>query len=99
MMALSDLEVEYEERDGKLYYMKYGPLTLATVRPETKLGDTAVAVHPDDDRYWDYVDQTLTIPSVDGEITVKVIADASVDPEFGTVEVISKPTRWGIITP
>jgi valyl-tRNA synthetase len=46
--------------------------------------DTALAVHPDDDRYLDYVDQTLTIPSVDGEITIKVIADASVDPEFGT---------------
>ena len=47
MTALSDLEVEYEEREGKLYYIKYGPLTLATVRPETKLGDTALAVHPE----------------------------------------------------
>jgi valyl-tRNA synthetase len=84
MTALSDLEVEYEERDGKLYYIKYGPLTLATVRPETKLGDTALAVHPDDARYRRYVGQTLTIPSVEGDIAIKVIADAAVDPDFGT---------------
>jgi valyl-tRNA synthetase len=84
MTALSDLEVEYEERDGKLYYIKYGPLTLATVRPETKLGDTALAVHPEDERYRDYIGQTLTIPSVEGELTIGVIADSAVDPEFGT---------------
>jgi valyl-tRNA synthetase len=84
MTALSDLEVEYEEREGQLYYIKYGPLTLATVRPETKLGDTALAVHPDDQRYADYVGRLLTIPSVDGEITMRVIADAAVDPAFGT---------------
>jgi valyl-tRNA synthetase len=76
--------VEYEERDGKLYYIQYGPLTLATVRPETKLGDTALAVHPDDPRYADYVERILTIPSVEGEISIQVIADAAVDPEFGT---------------
>jgi valyl-tRNA synthetase len=84
MTALSDLEVEYDERDGKLYYIKYGSLTLATVRPETKLGDTALAVHPDDDRYRHLIGQTLTIPSVEGEVTIKVIADTAVDPEFGT---------------
>jgi valyl-tRNA synthetase len=84
MTALSDLEVEYEERAGKLYYIKYGPLTLATVRPETKLGDTALAVHPEDERYRDYVGQTLTIPSVEGDISIKVIADSAVDPTFGT---------------
>jgi len=84
MTALSDLEVEYEERDGNLYYIKYGPLTLATVRPETKLGDTALAVHPDDERYRKFVGQSLTIPSVEGEITIRVVADSAVDPEFGT---------------
>ena len=84
MTALSDLEVDYEERDGKLYYIKYGPLALATVRPETKLGDTALAVHPADERYRDYVGQTLTIPSVEGDIHIKVVADAAVDPAFGT---------------
>ncbi len=82
--AISDLEVEYEERDAHLYYIKYGPLTLATVRPETKLGDTALAVHPRDKRYAKYVGQTLTVRSVDGEITLKVIADTAVDPKFGT---------------
>ncbi len=84
MTALSDLEVDYEERDGKLYFIKYGPLALATVRPETKLGDTALAVHPDDERYRDYVGQTLTIPSVEGDIRIKVVADTAVDPAFGT---------------
>ncbi|MBI1893744.1 MAG: valine--tRNA ligase [Candidatus Rokubacteria bacterium] len=82
--AISDLEVEYEERDAHLYYIKYGPLTLATVRPETKLGDTALAVHPRDKRYAKYVGQTLTVRSVDGEIALKVIADTAVDPKFGT---------------
>jgi valyl-tRNA synthetase len=84
MTALSDLEVEYEERDGKLYYIRYGPLTLATVRPETKPGDTALAVHPDDERFRPYVGKTLTVPSVEGEISLSVIADTAVDPEFGT---------------
>jgi valyl-tRNA synthetase len=84
MTALSDLEVEYEEREGKLYYIKYGPLTLATVRPETKLGDTALAVHPEDKRYSEYVGRVLTILSVEGDITIPVVADAAVDPEFGT---------------
>jgi valyl-tRNA synthetase len=82
--VLSDLEVEHEERDAELYYIKYGPLSLATVRPETKLGDTAVAVHPKDRRYARYVGQTLTIPSVGGPIELKVVADAAVDPKFGT---------------
>ncbi|MBI4587227.1 MAG: valine--tRNA ligase [Candidatus Rokubacteria bacterium] len=82
--GLSDLEVEHEERDARLFYIKYGPLTLATVRPETKLGDTALAVHPRDRRYARYVGQTLEIPSVEGTIRIKVIADEAVDPKFGT---------------
>jgi valyl-tRNA synthetase len=82
--VLSDLEVEHEERDAELYYLKYGPLTLATVRPETKLGDTALAVHPKDKRYAQYVGRTLTIPSVEGTIEMKVVADSAVDPKFGT---------------
>ena len=82
--VLSDLEVEREERDGEFVYIKYGPLTLGTVRPETKLGDTAVAVHPKDKRYAKYVGKTLEVPSVDGTITLKVIADTAVDPKFGT---------------
>jgi valyl-tRNA synthetase len=82
--ALSDLEVEYEEREAHLYYIRYGPLTLATVRPETKLGDTALAVHPKDRRYARYVGQTLTVPSVEGTIQILVVADSAVDPKFGT---------------
>jgi valyl-tRNA synthetase len=82
--VLSDLEVEREERDGEFVYIKYGPLTLGTVRPETKVGDTAVAVHPKDKRYKKYVGKTLEVPSVEGTITLKVIADTAVDPKFGT---------------
>ncbi|MBM3219847.1 MAG: valine--tRNA ligase [Candidatus Rokubacteria bacterium] len=82
--VLADLEVEREDRDAEFVYIKYGPLTLGTVRPETKLGDTGLAVHPGDARYAQYVGQTLEIPSVDGTISVKVVADEAVDPEFGT---------------
>jgi valyl-tRNA synthetase len=82
--VLSDLEVEREERDADFVYIKYGPLTLGTVRPETKLGDTGLAVHPADARYAAYVGQTLDVPSVDGRIQIRVVADEAVDPEFGT---------------
>ncbi len=82
--VLADLEVEREERDADFVYIKYGPLTLGTVRPETKLGDTGLAVHPEDKRYAQYVGQTLEVESVDGPITIKVVADAAVDPGFGT---------------
>jgi valyl-tRNA synthetase len=61
--VLSDLEVEREDRDGEFVYIKYGPLTLGTVRPETKVGDTAVAVHPKDKRFAKYVGKTLEVPS------------------------------------
>src|SRR5438034_200082 len=82
--VLSDLEVEREERDAEFVYIKYGPLTLGTVRPETKLGDTGLAVHPKDRRYAQYVGKTLEVPSVDGPGSVKVVADEAVDPKFGT---------------
>src|SRR5947199_35684 len=82
--VLSDLEVEREERDAEFGYIKYGPLTLGTVRPETKLGDTGLAVHPKDKRYAQYVGKTLEVPSVDGTIAMRVVADEAVDPKFGT---------------
>ncbi len=82
--GFSDLEVAYEDRTSSLYYIKYGPLVLATTRPETKFGDTAVAVHPDDKRYQQYIGQELEIETVLGPAKIKVIADESVDPEFGT---------------
>src|SRR3990167_5846260 len=93
--SISDLEVNHVEEAGHLYYIKYGPFTLATARPETKLGDTALAVHPNDKRYADYVDKDLEIESVDSsipadqapqskKIKIKVVADEAVDMEFGT---------------
>ena len=82
--ALSDMEVDHKEQQSKLYWITYGPFTVATARPETKLGDTAVAVHPDDKRYKDMVGKVVKIPGVLGKFEVKVIADREVDPEFGT---------------
>ena len=82
--ALSDLEVKYVEREDPLYYIKYGPLTLATVRPETKFGDTALAVNPHDKRYKDYIGKTIEAKGVLGPLTFKVITDDAVDPAFGT---------------
>jgi len=82
--SLSDLEVKFEEQADPLYYIKYGPLTLATVRPETKFGDTAVAVHPDDKRYSSYVGKELEIDTLLGKAKIMVIADKHVDPKFGT---------------
>jgi valyl-tRNA synthetase len=82
--ALSDIEVEREERDAEFVYIKYGPLVLGTVRPETKLGDTGVAVHPKDKRYAAYVGKTLEFQSVDGPVQIRVVADEAVDPKFGT---------------
>ncbi|WP_298982859.1 valine--tRNA ligase [Caldilinea sp.] len=85
--ALSDLEVEHEEVSGRLYTFRYplkegGYLEVSTTRPETILGDTAVAVHPDDPRYAAYVGKTALVPMLQREIPV--IADAYVNPEFGT---------------
>lgn len=82
--SFSDLEVIYEERQNPLYYIKYGPLVLATTRPETKFGDTGVAVHPDDKRYQKYIGKELDIETVLGKAKIKVVADKMVDQEFGT---------------
>ncbi|MBI4089302.1 MAG: class I tRNA ligase family protein [Candidatus Levybacteria bacterium] len=82
--SFSDLEVVHEERISPLYYIKYGSLVLATTRPETKFGDTALAVHPNDKRYQKYIGKELEIETVLGKAKIKVIADESVNPEFGT---------------
>ncbi|RMF87397.1 MAG: valine--tRNA ligase, partial [Nitrospinota bacterium] len=88
LTALSDLEAEHEEVQGHLYYIRYplatgtGSLTVATTRPETMLGDTAVAVHPEDPRYTPFIGQEVLLPLTDRKIPV--IADSYVDPEFGT---------------
>lgn len=86
--AVSDVEVENQEVNGHLWHFRYplsdrsGYLEVATTRPETMLGDTGVAVNPQDDRYKDYIGKTLTLPLVGREIPI--IADDHVDPEFGT---------------
>ena len=82
--AFADIEVDYQEEKTPLYYIKYGPFTLATTRPETKFGDTAVAVNPNDERYKEWVGQTITVEGVNGPFQVEVIADEMVDMEFGT---------------
>jgi valyl-tRNA synthetase len=87
--AVSDLEVEYSEEPGKLYYFKYmladasgDYIPVATTRPETILGDTAVAVHPEDERYQKYIGHKVIVPIL-GRV-IPVIADEYVDREFGT---------------
>lgn len=82
--TFSDAEVTYKEQISPLYYIKYGPLTVTTVRPESKLGDSALAVHPDDARYKDYIGKVLEFEDVLGTNQLPVIADKSVDPKFGT---------------
>ncbi len=82
--AFADIEVDYKEEKTPLYYIKYGPFTLATTRPETKFGDTAVAVNPNDERYQEWIGKTITVEGVNGPFQVEVIADEMVDMEFGT---------------
>ncbi len=96
--AISDLEVKYEEVEGELVSFRYGSLhddephiVVATTRIETMLGDTAIAVHPDDDRYRHLVGKTVPHPFVDREIVI--VADAHVDPEFGTGAVKVTPAH------
>ncbi|MCF6201889.1 MAG: valine--tRNA ligase, partial [Hydrogenimonas sp.] len=86
--ALSDIEVEYEEHDGKLYHIRYpladddGYVVVATTRPETYFGDTAVMVHPNDERYKHLIGRRVRLPLIEREI--EIIADEHVDMEFGT---------------
>jgi valyl-tRNA synthetase len=82
--SFSDIEVEYEDRSSKLYYIKYGPFELATTRPETIFGDVAVAVHPEDGQYADLVGKELEIEGPVGPFKVRVVADEIVDRSFGT---------------
>jgi len=91
--TLADDEVEYKDEIGKLYWIKYGPFTLATTRPETKLGDTAVAVHPKDKRYKSMIGKKYKIPGVLGEFEVVVVGDEAVDPEFGSGAVKVTPAH------
>lgn len=93
--SISDLEINYTAEKGKLYFIKFGHFTLATARPETRLGDTGLAVHPDDPRYESYVGKELEIETVDSDIPadqppkikkikLPVVADEAVEQKFGT---------------
>ncbi|MEV1036728.1 valine--tRNA ligase [Streptomyces sp. NBC_01732] len=95
LTAISDIEVEYQDDDGELVSMTYGDgddtIVVATTRAETMLGDTAVAVHPDDERYKHLVGKQIRLPLTDR--TIPVVADHHVDPEFGTGAVKVTPAH------
>ncbi|MGP4111656.1 valine--tRNA ligase [Streptomyces sp. 4N509B] len=95
LTAISDIEVEYQEDDGELVSLRYGDgedsVVVATTRAETMLGDTAVAVHPDDERYAHLIGRTISLPLTDRAIPV--VADEHVDPEFGTGAVKVTPAH------
>ena len=95
--AFADIEVEYKEEQGHLWYIRYpltngsGELVVATTRPETMLGDTGVAVHPEDARYTKFIGKTVKLPLTGRE--VPIVADTFVDPEFGTGAVKLTPAH------
>mgnify|MGYP001951263416 CR=1 FL=1 len=95
--TISDIEVEHEEEEGRLWHIRYpladssGYVQVATTRPETMLGDTAVAVHPDDERYKDVVGKKVILPLVNREIPI--VADEMVDRQFGTGAVKVTPAH------
>ncbi|MFC4187746.1 MULTISPECIES: valine--tRNA ligase [Streptomyces] len=95
LTAISDIEVDYQDDDGELVSLKYGEgdesLVVATTRAETMLGDTAVAVHPDDERYAHLIGKRIKLPLTDR--TIPLVADAHVDPEFGTGAVKVTPAH------
>jgi valyl-tRNA synthetase len=85
--SISDLEINYVPKIAKLYYFKYDkkfPITIATTRPETKLGDTGVAVNPNDERYKKFIGKTFEINFAGQKRKIKIISDRSIDPKFGT---------------
>jgi len=101
--SLSELELEYKEEETTLYHLKYGPFELATTRPETKFGDTGLAVHPKDPRYQDLIGKEIEIESLSTEGSldeprtkrnrILVVGDEAVDPEFGTGAVKVTPAH------
>lgn len=95
--GFADIEVDYKDTPGSLWYIKYpltdgtGDITVATTRPETMLGDVAVAVHPEDKRYAEYVGKTVTLPLTGREIPI--LADDFVEPDYGTGAVKITPAH------
>jgi valyl-tRNA synthetase len=95
--TLADDEVVHgDDEAGTLYVIQYGPVQVATTRPETKLGDTGLAVNPSDERYRNLVGQTLNISLAGHEVNVKIFADREVDPAFGTGVVGVTPAHSAI---
>ncbi len=83
--VISDDEIVYKEEKTKFYYLKYGPFTIGTARPETKFGDKYVVMHPKDERYKEYKDgQKIDLEWINGPITATIIKDESIDMDFGT---------------
>jgi len=85
--VVSDDEIEYEPGKATLYTFRYSkdfPVAISTTRPETKVGDTAVAVHPDDERYKRYINRTFSVNFTGVNLSIKIVGDPSVDPAFGT---------------
>ena len=83
--TVSDDEIEWVEQTTSFYYLKYGPFTIATARPETKFGDKYVVMHPEDERYKKYKDgEKIELEWINGPITATIVKDAAVDMEFGT---------------
>jgi valyl-tRNA synthetase len=91
LTALSDIEVDHRDTEGELITIRYGPVTVATTRAETMLGDTAVAVHPDDERYQHLIGTLVPLPLTGRKIPV--VADEHVDPAFGTGAVKVTPAH------
>ncbi len=82
---VSDIEIEWKEEKVPFYYLKYGPFTISTARPETKFGDKYIVMHPDDERYEKYKHgQKIELEWINGPITATVVKDKAVDKEFGT---------------
>lgn len=95
--VISDDEIVYEEEKTTLYYLKYGPFTIATARPETKFGDKYVVMHPEDARYKDYEHgQEIELEWISGPIAATIIKDESIDMEFGTG--VMTITPWHDVT-
>jgi len=97
--TISDDEIVYEERKGKIYTFKYSkdfPISIATTRPETKVGDVAVAVHPEDARYTQYIGKKYEIDFAGAKINIEIVGDTAVEKEFGTGAVGVTPAHSSI---
>ena len=95
--SLSDLETADVEKIDKFYYLKYGPFTITTARPETKFGDKYVVMHPKDKRYKDYKEgQKIDLEWINGPITATIIKDEAMDMDFGTGVMTITPWHSGV---